>query len=127
MLSQTLLRLIITGSLSVSSFVCAANLSLESGPGKTHLLELYTSEGCSSCPPAEAWLSKLKDDGGLWRNFVPVAFHVDYWEVSLADGEKVGAPSLRQSGFKRWRRRVAFEVSLSRFWLAGDHCRHRHS
>jgi hypothetical protein len=80
MLRQILLRLIITGSLSVSSSMYAADLSLESGPGKTHLIELYTSEGCSSCPPAEAWLSKLKDDGGLWRNFVPVAFHVDYWD-----------------------------------------------
>ena len=45
-----------------------------------HLLELYTSEGCSSCPPAEASFSKLKVDRGLWQNFVPIAFHVDYWD-----------------------------------------------
>jgi hypothetical protein len=44
------------------------------------LVELYTSEGCSSCPPAEAWLSKLKSDDGLWKDFVPLAFHVDYWD-----------------------------------------------
>ncbi len=43
------------------------------------LLELYTSEGCSSCPSAEAWLSRLKDSPKLWTDFVPVAFHVDYW------------------------------------------------
>lgn len=55
-------------------------LELASQPTKTHLLELYTSEGCSSCPPAEAWLSKLKDDSRLWREFVPVAFHVNYWD-----------------------------------------------
>lgn len=47
---------------------------------RTHLLELYTSEGCSSCPPAEAWLGELRDDPGLWRDFVPVAFHVVYWD-----------------------------------------------
>ena len=58
----------------------AEPLSIESGPRKTHLLELFTSEGCSSCPPAEAWMSKLKDNGGLWHDFVPVAFHVDYWD-----------------------------------------------
>ncbi len=52
----------------------------ESGPQKTHLLELFTSQGCSSCPPAEEWLSKLKTDPGLWKNFVPLAFHVDYWD-----------------------------------------------
>ncbi len=47
---------------------------------RAHLLELFTSEGCSSCPPAEAWLSKLKDAPGLWQEVVPVAFHVDYWD-----------------------------------------------
>jgi len=44
------------------------------------LLELFTSEGCSSCPPAETWLSTLKEAPGLWRQFVPLAFHVDYWD-----------------------------------------------
>jgi hypothetical protein len=53
---------------------------LKSGPEKTALLELYTSEGCSSCPPAEKWLSSLKDSARLWKDFVPVAFHVDYWD-----------------------------------------------
>jgi hypothetical protein len=52
----------------------------ESGANKVHLLELFTSEGCSSCPPAEEWLTKLKQNPGLWRDFVPVAFHVDYWD-----------------------------------------------
>src|SRR5882672_2702112 len=54
--------------------------SFQSVEQQTALLELYTSEGCSSCPPAEAWLTRLKDDPALWRNFVPVAFHVDYWD-----------------------------------------------
>ena len=65
---------------SIPVFARAAEVKFESGPARTHLLELYTSEGCSSCPPAEAWLSKLKDDPGLWRDFVPLAFHVDYWD-----------------------------------------------
>lgn len=51
-----------------------------SGPAQVALVELYTSEGCSSCPPAEAWLGGLKDLPGLWREFVPVAFHVNYWD-----------------------------------------------
>lgn len=50
-----------------------------SGPARVSLIELYTSEGCSSCPPAEKWLGQLRDQPGLWRDFVPVAFHVDYW------------------------------------------------
>ena len=50
-----------------------------SGPARVSLVELYTSEGCSSCPPAERWLGTMRDAPGLWRDFVPVAFHVDYW------------------------------------------------
>jgi hypothetical protein len=50
-----------------------------SGP-KAALVELYSSEGCSSCPPAEAWLNHLKAAPGLWSEVFPVAFHVDYWD-----------------------------------------------
>src|SRR3982751_7104967 len=40
------------------------------------VVELYTSEGCNSCPPAARWLSRLKDDPAV----VALAFHVDYWD-----------------------------------------------
>jgi hypothetical protein len=60
--------------------LCADDLVFESGPKKVQLLELFTSEGCSSCPPAEAALGRLVNDPRLWREFVPVAFHVDYWD-----------------------------------------------
>jgi hypothetical protein len=49
---------------------------------QTGLLELYSSEGCSSCPPAERWMSQLKNDPRLWKELVPVSFHVDYWDNS---------------------------------------------
>jgi hypothetical protein len=51
-----------------------------SGEARTRLIELFTSEGCSSCPPAEDWLAGLRHDPGLWRDFVPVSFHVVYWD-----------------------------------------------
>jgi len=54
--------------------------TFESGPAETTLVELFTSEGCSSCPPAEKWLSQLKSNPDLWKKIVPVAFHVDYWD-----------------------------------------------
>ena len=44
------------------------------------LVELYSSEGCSSCPPAEAWIGNLKKAPGLWKDLYPVVFHVDYWD-----------------------------------------------
>jgi hypothetical protein len=58
----------------------AGEIVFESKPARAHLLELYTSEGCSSCPPAEQWLSALKNQPRLWQDIVPVAFHVDYWD-----------------------------------------------
>jgi hypothetical protein len=56
-----------------------APIQFQSSERQVALVELYTSEGCSSCPPAESWLSGLKEKPGLWNDFVPVAFHVDYW------------------------------------------------
>lgn len=45
------------------------------------LVELYTSEGCSSCPPADRWLSSLLRRGDRApQDVVPIALHVDYWD-----------------------------------------------
>ena len=55
----------------------AAECSAKSGAATVPLLELYTSEGCSSCPPADKWLSDLKPDT---KKIIPLAFHVDYWD-----------------------------------------------
>ena len=80
MQQRTLLWLATLSLLSGTAAIRAGDLAFQSSQTKTHLLELFTSEGCSSCPPAEAWLSKLKGAPGLWHDFVPVAFHVDYWD-----------------------------------------------
>ena len=58
----------------------AEPIVFQSSESQVSLVELFTSEGCSSCPPAEKWLSDLKAAPGLWKHFVPVAFHVDYWD-----------------------------------------------
>ena len=54
--------------------------TFESGETQSTLIELFTSEGCSSCPPAEKWMSALKSNQDLWKTIIPVAFHVDYWD-----------------------------------------------
>lgn len=48
----------------------------QSGAVAPVVVELYTSEGCNSCPPADRWVSSLKERPGV----LAVAFHVDYWD-----------------------------------------------
>jgi hypothetical protein len=81
--------------MSLSSFVCAIVVGVcvsgtahadsapcvtESGASRNVLLELYTSEGCDSCPPADRRMTKLKQQTELVGRLVPLAFHVDYWD-----------------------------------------------
>jgi len=46
---------------------------------QVQFVELFSSESCSSCPPADQWFSRLKSNPEIWRSFVPAVFHVDYW------------------------------------------------
>lgn len=55
--------------------MAAQTCSAKSSSAITPVVELYTSEGCNSCPPADRWLSRLKSDPQV----VALAFHVDYW------------------------------------------------
>jgi hypothetical protein len=68
------LSLLVAAALSA-----AAACSVQSPAQQVALVELYTSQGCSSCPPADRWLADLP------RQFrgtqvVPVALHVGYWD-----------------------------------------------
>lgn len=54
--------------------------TVKSPEHRVAMLELYTSEGCSSCPPAEKFLSELEDMGISDEQLVPMAFHVTYWD-----------------------------------------------
>ena len=65
---------------------------VKSGDKITPVLELYTSEGCSSCPPADQWLSTLKG-----QPVVAQAFHVGYWDyIGWVDRFATPANTTRQ-------------------------------
>ncbi|WP_421842585.1 DUF1223 domain-containing protein [Marinobacter algicola] len=73
-----------------------------SGTSKTDVVELFTSEGCSSCPPADRWLSSLKSNPEVFKEFVPMAFHVDYWDyIGWKDPFAKPAYSERQRNYVR--------------------------
>ena len=81
--------------LMLTSIATAGDIVIESNTTRAHLIELFTSEGCSSCPPADAWLRGLKGERGLWRDFVPVAFHVNYWD-NLGWPDPLASPRFTQ-------------------------------
>lgn len=89
-------------------FLCqgalAEPLHFESTVQRSVMIELYTSEGCSSCPPAEAYLNRYREQDGLWTHFVPLAFHVDYWDY-LGWGDRFALPgnAERQRRYARLR------------------------
>jgi len=72
--------LLALASLPVALSAAPSPQTFQSGPARVALVELYTSEGCSSCPPADRWLGSLRNDPRLWHDFVPIAFHVNYWD-----------------------------------------------
>lgn len=74
-----IISLLLLVAVSVGPFSASAEQVFRSGNHRVSVLELYTSEGCSSCPPADRWLSSLREDSRLWNKLIPVAFHVDYW------------------------------------------------
>lgn len=65
-----------------------------SGP-PAQLIELYTSQGCSSCPPADNYLRRLVDSPLLWKEMVPLAFHVDYWDY-IGWTDRFAQPEFKQ-------------------------------
>ncbi len=88
--------------LATSPINTALAVEFSSASQQATLLELYTSEGCSSCPAADHWLSQLKQDKHLWQQIVPVAFHVDYWNF-LGWKDRFSQPgySQRQRNYKQ--------------------------
>src|SRR5258707_10579083 len=81
--------------------------SATSGPRTTALVELYTSEGCDSCPAADHWLSSLFGQGFRPDQVVPLALHVDYWDyIGWKDPFAKGEFSTRQRRLAQLKRPV---------------------
>ncbi len=84
-----------------STFSAQHQCTASSGATITPVIELYTSEGCSSCPPADKWASSLKG-----KDVVVQAFHVGYWDY-LGWVDRFAAPA-----YTNRQRQVAARNSL---------------
>ena len=86
-------------TLLTSIVLCAALASPAiSGGGKKVVVELYTSQGCSSCPPADAFLAELAERDDV----IALSFHVDYWNyIGWNDPFSSAEATARQRAYGR--------------------------
>jgi hypothetical protein len=116
------MRKIILSLLIGSVAFAGEEFHVESGPDQVNVLELYSSEGCSSCPPKEEWLAGLRRSPGLWTKFIPVSFHVDYWNhLGWTDRYSKGEFTNRQKKYaSEWKNQRIYTpefVLNGREWL----------
>lgn len=66
------------------AILAALTLTMHGAPPKLGptpvIVELFTSQGCSSCPPADALIHDIANDPAMRGRVIPLAFHVDYWD-----------------------------------------------
>ena len=90
-----MLGVVILACMSDASRACNTG----SGPDRAALVELFTSEGCSSCPPADQRLGRFPDREPGADKVAALAWHVDYWDyIGWKDTLAQAAFSARQ----RW-------------------------
>ena len=102
--------MVIAGMALVSNLTSEAtpmSCLAQSGKFVTPVVELYTSEGCSSCPPADVWLSKQARRTDINANFL--AFHVDYWD-DIGWPDRFANPAYTQRQYARVQRKGSDQV-----------------
>ena len=88
-----------TFKLAAALFGCMAAGSAHAAPARPVVLELYTSQGCSSCPPADALLVELARNPQV----LALSFHVDYWDnLGWPDAFSRAESTARQQQYSRW-------------------------
>lgn len=130
-LTIALATLAASGMAQAATAMCTSH----SPSHRVALVELYSSEGCSSCPPADNWLSQWKNSGAT-QSIVPLALHVDYWNslgwtdrfsqhrfterqqtlTDLAGGHTIYTPEIFVSGreLRSWSQQASFQNRIEK-------------
>ncbi|MGC2519651.1 MAG: DUF1223 domain-containing protein [Burkholderiales bacterium] len=112
------IRTLVAVSSAVLPAAGFAACDARSGPKTAALVELYTSEGCSSCPPADQQLSRLRQALDPAAEVVPLALHVGYWDyIGWKDRYAQAAFAERQSWLVRANQRKT--VYTPQFFVSG--------
>ncbi|HYX54431.1 MAG TPA: DUF1223 domain-containing protein [Candidatus Limnocylindrales bacterium] len=102
-MARTLALLLVLSGLIVISLLLTSPSAAAPPARKAVVVELFTSEGCSSCPPADELLRKLAENSpsdGV--EVIPLGFHVDYWNhLGWRDRFSDAAYSKRQEEYAR--------------------------
>ena len=119
LMAVSMAALMISGEADAAT--CSSPHRASSGSSTIAIAELYTSEGCDSCPPADKWFSTLsiQKDG-----VVPLAFHVDYWDyigwkdrfANAAFSERQRESVRRQGGRTSYTPQIMLNGQDQRFW-----------
>jgi len=110
-----LIRLTAIGVLAAMPAYLHAECRAQSPPHAVALIELYTSEGCDSCPPADRWLSQLE---ARPDRVVPLGLHVDYWD-RLGWKDRFASPAFTQRQYEQMRRQRTGFVYTPQILLQG--------
>ena len=97
-----------------------AGLSCLAGPARAAqapvVVELFTSQGCSSCPPADAFLTELRAMPGV----IALTYHVDYWDY-LGWKDTLGGPEFSQRQYDYAKARGDMDVYTPQMIVNGEH------
>ena len=77
---RRVVAIVVASVLPFPAAIAAPACMAASGPLATPLVELYTSEGCDSCPPADRWMAAQFPAATAPGTPIALAFHVDYWD-----------------------------------------------
>ena len=107
---------------AMAQLAAGQRCAVQSGAQTAALVELYSSEGCSSCPPADRALNALRQEAGAASLVVPLALHVTYWDqLGWKDPLAQAQFDARQAGLLRHQpRHVAY---TPQFFVGGTELR----